>query len=284
MKPIAALLPTVKRRTPADPPAVYQPPTGPLHEWTEEQLQAAVAHCSECSGLGYYKLDVPVRHSDFGRLFKCPICGQYSVELHRRSVLALMQPSIDRYSLLRGELLEKSFANFEQDDDDTRATYAAVRAWALGVLHKNDALPWLCVCGGTGCGKTHLAAAAANALTKQGVSLIFATAPEILGMLKRDRFKEMEPLIDALQRIPVLILDDLGAESATDWVREVLFRLVDGRGVNALPTLYVSNHPLRGSYSADTLLDRLGARIVSRLSDHARCTVVTNAGRDRRLR
>lgn len=276
-------IPATRVSPPTPPSPPYQAPASPVYRWSVVELHAAIAHCPHCAGLGRYRRDVDIHHADFGKLFPCPACAAYTQELHSRRVLALMQPLIERYSLLRDDLLTRTFANFQQDSTNQSA-YAAVRQWALGIVGKSAAQPWLYLSGGKGCGKTHLAAAAANALTQQGISLILLTSPEFLGMLKRDQFRELEPLIAAVQRIPVLILDDLGVEKGSDWVREQIFRVVDGRSVNQNATLWISNHPLRGVYPAIPLGDRLGARITSRLGDVALCTVVANGGRDRRRR
>jgi DNA replication protein DnaC len=67
-----------------------------------------------------------------------------------------------------------------------------------------------------------------------------------------------------LTKIPVLILDDLGAEKASEWVAETLYILIDDRYGNMKPTVFTSN------YSPSELAERLGDRIVSRIMEMCR--------------
>lgn len=57
----------------------------------------------------------------------------------------------------------------------------------------------------------------------------------------------------------LLVLDDLGAEKPTDWVRERLYQLINFRYANRLSTIYTSN------CNRDTVYGRLGDRIGSRV-------------------
>jgi DNA replication protein DnaC len=60
----------------------------------------------------------------------------------------------------------------------------------------------------------------------------------------------------------VLVLDDLGTESATPWAREKLFQLLNHRYVTRLATVITMSD-----------LSKTDARLISRISDTSRCTV-----------
>ncbi len=99
--------------------------------------------------------------------------------------------------------------------------------------------------GEPGNGKTHLAAAIVNELSKKGYIVVFQSVPELLQRI-RSRFnsenKENETqIMRALLECDLLILDDIGAEKTTEWVEEKLFNIIDGRYRKELPTLYTSN-------------------------------------------
>lgn len=66
-------------------------------------------------------------------------------------------------------------------------------------------------------------------------------------------------LLEDLTEVEVLILDDLGAERPTDWVRERLYLVVNQRWQAQRITLFTSNEPL------DQLETAIGSRTLSRL-------------------
>lgn len=77
----------------------------------------------------------------------------------------------------------------------------------------------------------------------------------------------------------LLVLDDLGAERATDWAVEQLTRLVDRRVAEGLPLVVTSNLPL--GRLAEAWGGMPGERLVSRLA--GACERIEVAGSDRRL-
>lgn len=99
--------------------------------------------------------------------------------------------------------------------------------------------------GEPGNGKTHLAAAIVNELSKKGYIVVFQSVPELLQRIRRtfnSENKENETqIMRALLECDLLILDDIGAEKTTEWVEEKLFNIIDGRYRKELPTLYTSN-------------------------------------------
>ena len=82
-----------------------------------------------------------------------------------------------------------------------------------------------------------------------------------------------------LESVPLLVLDDLGAERPTDWGVEQVSSLVDVRTYRGLRTVVTSNLPLGDLRRAPGGLQ--GARVASRLSAFERVEV---AGEDRRRR
>lgn len=103
----------------------------------------------------------------------------------------------------------------------------------------------LMIWGEPGNGKTHLAAAIVNELSKKAYIVVFQSVPELLQRIRstfNSENKENETqIMRALLECDLLILDDIGAEKTTEWVEEKLFNIIDGRYRKELPTLYTSN-------------------------------------------
>ncbi|MGG3997902.1 ATP-binding protein, partial [Aneurinibacillus thermoaerophilus] len=73
----------------------------------------------------------------------------------------------------------------------------------------------------------------------------FQTMAELLERIrntfnKKEKETESE-IMDALRDCDLLVLDDIGAEKITDWVLDVMFRIIDGRYRKKRPILYTSN-------------------------------------------
>ena len=102
---------------------------------------------------------------------------------------------------------------------------------------------WLALQGSTGSGKTHLAAAIVNSIIDRGSPAKYISALEVPDLLRNERFEENESgeggsfpsLLDA----PVLVIDDLGAQQATNWVDSKIDQLLTHRFNGRMPTVIV---------------------------------------------
>ncbi|WP_242223683.1 ATP-binding protein [Bacillus cereus group sp. BfR-BA-01380] len=160
-----------------------------------------------------------------------------------------------------GERFKKStFESFlERDRSITAAQISQKYVQEFKSWNGESLMIW----GDPGNGKTHLAAAIANELSKKGHIVVFQSVPELLQRIRstfNSENKENEAqIMRALLECDLLILDDIGAEKATEWVEEKLFNIIDGRYRKEIPTLYTSNlHPKQ-------LQERIGKRSYDRM-------------------
>jgi DNA replication protein DnaC len=232
--------------------------------------------CPACHGTGWYHLDVPVGDVRFGQLFPCE-CQAEEIALRRaRRAQAASDAAPDRCAF------EDYDAQYNPD------ALEAAREWAMGYAGPGCQtpgwLPWLLLRGGYGTGKTMLLAAAFYALLDGGRSPIYTVAPLLLdhirdginaskasGNASVDGYSER---FGAVRDCPLLILDDLGAESRTAWTDETLFKLIDYRYRLRLPLAIASN----------LALDELKPRIASRVQDRRIARIERLTGPDWRLR
>ena len=139
----------------------------------------------------------------------------------------------------------------------------------------------LYIFGEVGTLKTHLASATAIKLVQNGVNVRFSAMWKILDEIKAGFHEGYDPL-PKYQRVKVLMLDDFGKESPTDYALERMFALIDERSASMLPTCITTQ------YKPGLLIDRLSKNgdrdtaiaIVSRLRQD--CRAIELSGGDRR--
>ena len=147
----------------------------------------------------------------------------------------------------------------------------------------------LYIFGNPGTGKTFLASIMANEFLKQGKSVIFTDTPSLLDQMKStfDRESEatLEGVMNKLAKVEVLILDDLGTETPTQWAVERLYLVINSRYNAQKPLIVTSNYDLQ--QAADRLNQPkngergvTGSRIVSRI--RGLCKVAQISGADKR--
>lgn len=223
--------------------------------------------CPICGGAGFLRHDVPVDHPDFGRAFPCEC-----------KIRETQQASLDDLRKNSGlaALSQMTFETFRPDGiglnsikrKNLREAFEAARRFTQETAH------WLLLKGGYGSGKTHLAAAIANERIGRGESVFFVVVPDLLDHLRatfaptsRITYDER---FESVRNAPFLILDDLGAQSATPWAQEKLFQLINHRYNEQLPTVITTNREL----------EEIEPSTRSRLSDSRLCTIVTISAPD----
>ena len=141
------------------------------------------------------------------------------------------------------------------------------KAYQLARDFASDPQGWLILMGSYGSGKTHLAAAVANFLTDQGTPNIFVVVPDLMDHLRAtfnpNSTISYDQLFDEVRTTQVLILDDLGTQSTTPWVREKLYQLFNHRYNSRMPTVITTSNSL----------DEMDPRLRSRMLDKRLCTV-----------
>ena len=96
--------------------------------------------------------------------------------------------------------------------------------------------------GNFGCGKTYLVAATFNELAKKGIKSAIVFWPEFLRDLKTSFQTDFKEKFESIKRVPLLLIDDIGAENTSCWGRdEILCPLLQYRMEEHLTTFFTSN-------------------------------------------
>ena len=169
---------------------------------------------------------------------------------------------------VRTEMLQRmTFENFDTlggPDASSQDQESLDNAKHTAETFAADPDGWLLLNGPRGCGKTHLAVAIAGERLNRGSQVFFAFVPTLLDHL-RATFSPESPvgydeLFEQINSVPLLVLDDLGAESSTAWAEEKLYQIVVHRHEARLPTVITTVSTLEE-------LEDTKSRIASRLVD-----------------
>ncbi len=212
--------------------------------------------------MGYVRLDVPIDHPNFGKLFPCT-CRTREIQSQRAESLRLTSnlATLERFT----------FSTFRPEGHGLSPELQTNlrRAYETTLAYAQHPEGWLLLRGGYGCGKTHLAAAIANVALDKGHPVIFVTVPDLLDYL-RAAYAPTSPTsydrrFEEVRTAPLLILDDLGTEHGTSWALEKLFQLLNYRYMAHLPTVITTNRAL----------EDMEPRLRSRLGDPELVQIVT---------
>jgi DNA replication protein DnaC len=137
----------------------------------------------------------------------------------------------------------------------------------------------LLLMGACGVGKTHLSAGIIRGLVEKGVACLFYEFGSLLKKIQESynaqaRMSEMKVLAPVYEA-EVLVLDELGASKPTDWVRDTMMQIINARYNDRKLTIFTTNYTdVRRAQADETLEDRIGVRLRSRLYEMCRTVVV----------
>ena len=244
-----------------------RPSSGPPASNFASSRPGAAEPC-RCGGTGYYVADVPLEDPQFGKLLPCSCTLRARAQragAAQASLLAHLHAEL-------GRLRSCTLTNFDVQRPLGRAVDAGGTLWneaaqreclldALGRAEGYADSPdgWLYIHGPIGSGKSHLAAAIANALTTRGHTSAYTTTAGLITFLKAGfADSSADRRLVALQNVELLVLDDLGTERAArvgEWAYEQFYELLNARYLHERPTILTSNLP------PDHLEDRLRDRV-----------------------
>jgi DNA replication protein DnaC len=214
--------------------------------------------CPICKGAGFVYANVPVGHPDFGKAVPCR-CTREEASKERQNHLQRYSNlgSLTRFTF--DKLLSEGISGDPVSQEQFGRAYEAARTFAI------DPNGWLILEGPSGSGKTCLVAAITNERLSRGYPAFYITTPDLLYRLRSafspDSEIPYDEFFDRVRDAPLLILDDLGAQTSTPWAKEKLDQLLTHRFNSELPTVIVPITPV----------GQLEDRIRTRLTDPDLC-------------
>ncbi|MDP1391910.1 primosomal protein DnaI [Lysinibacillus capsici] len=256
-----------------------------LHEFISQSTECCgcdnTEHCTN-----YLKGFIPtlrvVRNSiemDYVR------CEQKIREEERRDVANMIASMHMPKDVLQATIHDLSI------DDESRVAIAQKAAQFVKITKETGQLPakGFYLYGKFGVGKSFVLGALANELASIKIRSVVVFVPEFLREMKNAiGDNTLNEKIDYIKKAPVLMLDDLGAETMTAWTRdEILGTIFHYRMAEQLPTFITSNfnyeeleHHLAQSQKGDIEVVKAG-RIMERIK--ALTVPIEMRGKNRRM-
>lgn len=151
---------------------------------------------------------------------------------------------IKEFSMMDEQFYSCTFENYKVDKDNEKLYKFALKYcdhWEQ-MLEENIGVMFL---GSQGIGKSYTSFAIANRLMSQFVPVI---AISTIGLLERIKMTYKKfgdegetEILNQLSNAKLLILDDLGAENDTAWVKEKLYEIIDNRDRQGKPLIVTTN-------------------------------------------
>jgi DNA replication protein DnaC len=224
--------------------------------------------CPSCKGFG-------VAERPDGRVVVCRCRAEERAEARLR---AAQIP--ERYRDCKIE-------NYKLDLPGSAPSHAKARAKAMRFIEDWKACDrGLLFVGTVGVGKTHLAVAILRTLVEEnGVKGVFCDFSDLLERIQatfsRGNTDSADDVLAPYRDAELLVLDELGARRPTDWVRDVLYGLINTRYNRRRITLVTSNYgDAVGPNGEEPLEKRVGNMVRSRL--YEMCDLVVLDGSDYR--
>lgn len=129
---------------------------------------------------------------------------------------------------------------FENDDGSNAKYINAMKRYVANFDNFKEQGRGIILHGPTGHGKTYMAACIANALIDKGYRVVFTSMSRIERTLQSS-WGDRQEYIDFLSRVPLVVIDDIGAERDTSYMGEIIYSVIDARYTAGLPLIATTN-------------------------------------------
>ncbi|RYM02822.1 DnaC replication protein [Sporolactobacillus sp. THM7-7] len=153
----------------------------------------------------------------------------------------------DANSLINRSLQKATFENYQPPTPELKL--AKIKIYQFAQKFDPQESKNLLLKGSYGTGKSHLSVAALKVLLNRGYTCLFLSVPKLLTKIKatysHDTRWNEDDLMDIIQRVDLLVLDDVGTEYTNlrndqdNWTQSKLFELMDSR--SGRHTIYTTN-------------------------------------------
>jgi DNA replication protein DnaC len=193
----------------------------------------------------------------------CPKCGQEAEERAKRKEIQIAADGHFSRSQIPKRYLEASLENYRTDCGEQEEALNTVKRYVDQFEDRLKEGGSMLLCGTVGTGKTHLACAIAVAVMyRYGKSARYTTffdaASHVKSTWQNSGEREQEAMKSYIDPT-LLVMDEVGIQYNSDVEKLIIYNILNGRYVQMLPTIIISNLPVEQLQEFITIqcLDRL---------------------------
>ncbi len=180
---------------------------------------------------------------DFKNNFAAPCIELYRWFEHNKSYEKSEKLKKERISLLKTLCFSEEKMidwRFENDDRSNEKISDAMKRYADGFAGFLEQGRGICLYGDVGVGKSYFAACIANQLTDGGIPVLMTNFEWIRNKVQ-ESYSGRQKFIDNLKNYKLLVIDDFGSESDSEYMYELVFSVIDARIRGGLPMIITTN-------------------------------------------
>lgn len=184
-----------------------------------------IENCPKCGNSNQLDWDLSVK--DLQVIYPCKPCDLGASE--DKIVRRLQSGNVPN------RLLRASIGSYEIYDPDQSKMIDQIQNW----LSERTSKPLLYLGGTCGTGKGHIAAATVRRLMPKRAH--WTSQAKLISGYHASKFSEKERFLKKFEKVPVLVIDELGGVTASKDTPELFFRILDERLDWKKPTIMVGN-------------------------------------------
>lgn len=233
-----------------------------------EPREVAREFCNDCEN-DFVIYEIPIlggdKKGELMRYKKGCICEDIALAKETSLIYTRMQErkrleEFEKLSLIPPKLKSASFKSYKPQNESQMIAKQEMMKYVKS-FNKEDGFN-VALVGDNGVGKSHLAVATIKELIQKDYSAVFVSVPRLLSKIRdtynsKTQYTEIQYL-EMLEKVDILVLDDIGIDKTSDWASEKIFLICDARqGLNTIFTTSKTSKEIFELYGKDNF-SRMG--------------------------
>ncbi|WP_270445679.1 ATP-binding protein [Fusobacterium varium] len=185
-------------------------------------------------------------------------------------------------SIIDEKFIKSTFENADMSTDTMKLS----KRYADLFISKGYAPVGLFFHGKVGTGKTFASACISNALTKANKTVMVLSVGLYINQIQREWAEAENDVLKYAKECDLLVIDDLGVEKVSEFIKDKVFMLIDTRYRTEKPVIVTTNLELTNEGLTSKQIEqqlsiesRFGSRVSDRLTEMCQVCAVTGKSR-----